>query len=194
MEADSRSGHAKWDKAAVTDTAWKGNEAARGRREDSGGLLCTNKARASLYEMLKFIDDEVPEEERFKAVKSVFLSSLLRDKDTKEREALYYLLGVCKQLSSMEVLILKACYERSEENKSKNITTGPHAHGEWVDDVAAYIGLGLPELVSASDEHLVRLGLISDRTHSDRSGVVASNYRLTNLGIRLCKEMLHHDT
>src|SRR5947207_2639040 len=34
--------------------------------------FASNNNRASLSELLKFIDDEVPDEERFKAIKSIF--------------------------------------------------------------------------------------------------------------------------
>lgn len=80
------------------------------------------------------------------------------DADDRREQIGYQLFRLCKKLTSMDVLILKACYETYQENNPQYHKV--HNHGEWVTKVSERIGYGLPELVGAFNDKLVGRGLL----------------------------------
>lgn len=152
--------------------------------------LATNKSRVSLLELLQFVDGDIPDEEIFRALKAIFFCSISTDSDSKDEEICYQLLLICKKLSSFEILILKACYEIYASDKNTDINTDSHDFGEWMTTVSSRIGYDMPELVSASDDRLVELGLLSGRSYSDKSGIrPGKEYRLTKLSIKMIERI-----
>lgn len=150
--------------------------------------FATHKNQVSLLELLQFIDGDIPDEEIFKAMKSVFFSGVATEADTQQEEVAYQFLLLCKKLNSMDILILKACYKVYLGKDLVNVNTGINSFGDWVNTVSEKIGYGLPELVGVSDTKLVDLGLLSGRTYTDKSGIRAGKeFRLTSLGIKLCE-------
>ena len=150
--------------------------------------FATHKNQASLLELLQFIDNDIPDEEIFKAMKSIFFTGVASDADARQEEVAYQFLLLCKKLNSMDILILKACYGIFIGKDLEGVNTGITNFGDWVSTVSEKIGYDLPELVSASDPKLVELGLLSARAHSDQSGIRAGKeFRLTKLGIKLCE-------
>ena len=57
---------------------------ARETGEIKKDYFATNKKQTSLCELLKFIDEDVPDEERFQAMKSLFFISI--SKGTSEKD------------------------------------------------------------------------------------------------------------
>jgi len=150
--------------------------------------FATSKSRATLLELLQFIDSDIPDEEIIKALKSIFLNMVAIDADDRREQIGYQLFQLCKKLTSMDILILKACYEIYQENNPQY--HGVHNYDEWVTKVSKRIGYDLPELVGASDDKLVNLGLLSRRTHPDKSGVrKGREFRLTTLSLKLCEHI-----
>lgn len=150
--------------------------------------FATHKNQASLLELLQFIDSDMPDEELFKAMKSIFFTGVASDADAKQEEVAYQFLLLCKKLNSMDILILKMCYGIYLGKDLKGVNTGITNFGDWVNTISEKIGYDLPELISTSDPKLVELGLLSGRSHSDQSGVRAGKeFRLTRLGIKLCE-------
>jgi len=145
----------------------------------------SDKNRMSFYELLKFIDEDVPDEERFKAMKSIFLKSISKGAKEEDEEMAYEIMQICKRLSSGDLIILKAVYDMVQKNKHNN---GQRGAKEWLDIIAQQIGHNIPSLVEVHEERLMKLKLISDRIHSDKSGFERTKYfRLTELGYKLCE-------
>jgi hypothetical protein len=98
---------------------------------------------------------------------------------------------VCRTLSSSEILILVAAYKKSRD-KSWSPT---EANAErWLREIAEESGLKHTELVDYYDQILVDKKLLSQRRHSDRSGIYpGDNCRLTNLAIEICKFIETYD-
>lgn len=154
----------------------------------------SGKNKASLNELLKFIDNEAPDDERFKAMKSIFFSGVSIDVDARQEEVAYQFLLLCKKLNSIDILILRACYKIYLGEDVENVNTGINAFGDWVNTVSEKIGYGLPELISAADPKLVELGLLSGRTYSDKSGIrTGKEFRLTTLSIKLCEFITEYE-
>jgi len=150
--------------------------------------FATNNQRASLLELLKFIDSETPDEEVFNAVKAIFLKGISKDATSQDELIGYQLLKICKQLGSGEILTMKAVYEtyKTEINKS-NKTTGVR---QWLNEVGEKLDVP-SDMIELFENKLVELKLLGDRKHADRSGIEApETYRLTGLGIKMCEFIL----
>ena len=158
--------------------------------------FATNKNQVSLYELLKFIDKEIPDEERFKAMKSIFLSSVSKNSSREDEELAYELMQICKKLSSGEILILKAVYnmvnERLRENTEKPDLNATRA-SFWFTAVASQVGHNMPKLVERYELNLMDLKLITERNQphnfsTPQDTFKKSDYfRLTPLGYKLCE-------
>lgn len=154
--------------------------------------------RASFKELLKFIDEETPDEIRFKAMKSIFLTSA----EGKDESLAYELLQICKQLSSGEILILKAAYDIVNSRLAPNMPGVAHNENlanRWFALIAKQIGHDLPHLVAVHEDHLAALQLISPRSQPKNFSVPTINFeptqhfRLTPLGIKLCEFITRYD-
>ena len=166
----------------------------REKGEIKEDYFATNKNQATLLELLQFIDSDLPDEEVFNAMKSIFFSSISKDANTKDEEVGYQLLKLCKKLNSYEILILRVCHKIYTSENTQNVNTGINSFGDWVNIVSEKIGYELPELVSASDDKLVELGLLSGRGYSDKSGIRAGKeFRLTKLSIKLLEHISKHE-
>ena len=154
---------------------------------------------ASLKELLKFIDEEAPDEVRFKAMKSIFFSSI----DGGDDSLAYELMQICKKLSSMEILILSANYsvvKGTSKPTTKGIEWGATRQvNYWAQIIAEQIGHNLPEIVLQYEDHLIALRLISDRHYTiDKTRVTenfkgTSYFRLTQLGHKLCEFIIKYE-
>jgi len=151
----------------------------------------TNKNQASLCELLELIDEEIPDEERFKAMKSIFFTSVSRDISEKDEELAYELMQICKKLTSGEILVLKAVYDIINNRFAPNMSSfdlETESASTWLDIIASQIGHNMSSLVEIYEQKLIDLKLISDRVYSDRSGIGKTpNFRLTQLGYKLCE-------
>lgn len=151
--------------------------------------FATHKNQISLLELLKFIDGDIPDEEIFNAMKSIFLTGVEKHADKQQEEISYQLLLLCKKLNSMDILILKTCY-KVYKGEYGDVNTGINSFGEWVHVVSSKVGYGMPELISYEDDKLVELGLLTTRSYVDKSGIrPAKEFRLTPLSIKLCEHI-----
>lgn len=156
--------------------------------------------RASLKELLEFIDSETPDEIRFKAMKSIFFASLANNSD---EIFSYELMRICRKLSSMEVQILIANYN-IVIGKSKPVPHGIEWGSSrriryWAENIAEQIGHGMPDMVMAYENHLTELMLISGKhypleTTQIVEGFEPTNYfRMTDLGYKLCEYITKYE-
>ena len=147
----------------------------------------------SLSDLLKFIDEESPDEDRFHAMKSLFMKSILIDSTDEEQFLSYHFMKLCKQLDSGDLLVIKAAFDIKNGKiapKLSGVTIalnnkGAHA---WLNIISKQIGHGIVSLVEVHEDKLVNLKLISPRTAADNSGISDTGYyRLTDLGYKMCQ-------
>ena len=140
----------------------------------------------SFYELLKFIDEETPDEERVRAMKSIFFSSVTPKSDSAHEQLAYEFMQICKELSSSEILILKASVSLFKKGVF-NLNAGDSRDG-WFSNLAKEIGHNIPALVAKYEDHLMSLKLIEQKVYNDGSGFRKTPYgRLTESGFQLCK-------
>ncbi len=163
---------------------------------------------SSFYEILKFIDENNPDEETIKAIKSLFFRSVKKGSTEQEESLAYQFMQICKQLTGQDILILKASYEiASGQTKTVPAENARTDNPEvWASSIALQIGHKIPELITTREENLVKLSLIlptyikkvknptftvdplpEDRYHEEKVFIESKKFRLTKLGYRLCE-------
>ncbi|MDP3948887.1 MAG: hypothetical protein Q8Q17_02985 [bacterium] len=159
--------------------------------------------RASFKELLKFIDEEAPDEIRFKAIKSIFFL-LIAINTTEDEEILaYQLMQTCKKLSSAEILILTGTYavvKNTGKQLARGVEWGSNSSvGYWAQVVSEKIGHNLPELVLQHEANLIDLKLITayryktNKVAADDLYQPSPYFRLTPLGYKLCEFMKKYE-
>lgn len=157
----------------------------------------TDRDKASLHALLKFIDEESPDEERFRAIKSLFLTSISKDTSEADQALVYELMQICKKLAAGEILVIKAAFDIKSSRLAQNMPTVDHSTAnanDWLNIIARQLGHDIASLVEFHEKNLIDLKLITDRTNSDRSGVGRTqHFRLTPLGYKLCKFITRYE-
>jgi len=135
-------------------------------------------------ELFTLLDSEIPDPERLDALKAMFFSVNKAGISDRDQIAVYQLWQITKSLSSGELLLLKAVYE--QRDTYQKIATN---YSTWRTNMAAASGHMLESLVDLYEEKVVSLNLLSPRLMPDRSRIDTTNGRLTDLGLRLCKNI-----
>lgn len=152
-------------------------------------FLSDPKNFQSLHELLKFIDEAIPDEERFQAMKSLFFKSVFSDTDEKDKVLAYQFMQIAKEINSGDLLVLKATHEivsGKEVAEVKDINQ--ESATMWLIDISCQIGHKISSLVELHEKKLMDLKLIGERIYSDRSGFQKTKYyRLTELGYKFCE-------
>lgn len=156
----------------------------------------SDKNRMSLCELLKFIDGDAPDEERFRAMKSIFLASISKSSTKKDEEIAYEIMQICKKLSSGEILILKAAFAITNGNFKQiysKLDLQTKEADKWFEIISQQIGHGIPELIQRHEINLINLQLIAPRNQPHNFNIPQSSFsnnehfRLTKAGYKLCK-------
>lgn len=138
-----------------------------------------------LQEMLDFLDKDSPDEIRFSFLKKIFLITATEKLSSRDEILPQQYMRICRGLSSGEVLVLLATFQRSKQG---SINPNDTSVRTWLIEIAGQSSLRYPELVETHEKTLVGKNLLSQRIHSDQSGVVlGQHYRLTDLGYDICK-------
>lgn len=150
-----------------------------------------SKTRAILYELLKFLDEEVPDEDLFRAMKSIFFTGISVNTTEYDQALAYEFLQTAKKLSGTEILILKANSEFALGNFSDKISKESTALSQsnrstWRRNISIQMGYGeLHSIVAKYENNLESLGLISarnDDTRFQNDFEPTGMYRLTQVG------------
>lgn len=167
------------------------NELVEMRNKGILSELSDPKVADLVWEMWRFIDEDVPDEERVEAMKNLFKRGINVKTDEKERAEIYQLMHICRQLNSMEIMVLKTCDELrlvTPKTNEERERAWPNYVEAWATKVHEKLGFGEFEMVMLAEENLMRLKLITPRGGHDSDRVTSqTTLRLTNLGLRLCK-------
>ena len=149
-------------------------------------------AQSSLFDLLQMIDSETPDDNKFNAVKAIFLYSLKDAIDERERILAYELQRVCSKLTSGELLVLKAAFEI---HTGKNLR--PYGGGmslnvdsadQWRQYVSFQIGHNDLRLVELHEKRLTEFKLMCEWKFNHENKVIGvQDFCLTSLGKNLCE-------
>lgn len=145
--------------------------------------LETEEGQVSLQELFDYLDKDLPNEEKFKVMKSIFFHGAEVYKTGKKVSNSSYFIRLCRKLDPEELLILSVCYKAFLDGRGRNNI----AADQWAGLVAEYSdGLVPKGLIEFYEQPMIDHRLIGARTHSDKSGIAYSeHFRLTALGIQL---------
>lgn len=155
-------------------------------------LLESPKSKQTLLDLAKFAAQQNPDEETWSAAKKIFINTLKKDVEDRERSSLYEMMNIVKELKGTEIRILASAYGMVSKSRQEN----HHSVGRWAREIAEDIGLGTPEEVLRYEDNLLRQKLIVPREslrgdiHETWIGSGSTlNHRLTTLGQNLAKKL-----
>ncbi len=162
----------------------------------------TNKPKASLIDLIKFIGKEIPDEDRMKILKSIFFSGISKNATEQDEIFAYEFLQTAKRLNATEILILKANFEIAQNKFSEAVLKQGIEHGKrgrkaWRRVIAQQMGYGdMDSVVLKYENNLESLGLISSRYEMDRlqhEFEPTLKFRLTEMGYKFCEFMTQYE-
>ncbi len=140
-------------------------------------------------ELLTAIDEDRPDEDRLEAMKAMFFAANKINATDAEQILGYQLFQIAKNLTSNELLVLKAVYELAQ-NRGFGDPGQIHNFSVWAEIVAKRLGHGLISLIDHADAALEENRLLSTRWEANRAAVhVDKRGRLTDLGWRFCENI-----
>lgn len=145
----------------------------------------------SLGDILMFIESEAPDEDRLKAVKTLFYFVIAKDAQQGEEIARYELFKIITKLSASQILVLRACY--SGLYKTKQYQTMDSYFASWLRAIAEILGHKMNALVERDEVVLMENKLITPRLVNNPLSIDTTNARLTDLGIVLCEKLEKYD-
>jgi len=154
----------------------------------------TEQHAACLQELLSALDNDMPDEERFRLLKKIFLTSAMEPSDLSDRDSSLPLqfMQIGRSLSTGEILVLFAAYKINNEKESlpKHLT----GRGECLKRLASKSGLQYIDLVRKQEDLLVEKNLFRSIEGYDGRNIRDDNYfRLTELGYRFCEFVNFYD-
>jgi len=156
---------------------------AKGRIK--GEVIGSEQHLDCLQELLDFIDRDLPDAQRFTAMKNLYLHIAADEGSTKPDYLPQQLMKVCRTLSSGEIIVLLTVY-RLAPSKRSTTERGLGAEG-WLRAIVDESGL-YRELVETHEDRLMDKRLLTPRRYGDRSGVtLGDHFRLTDLAVALCQ-------
>lgn len=147
-----------------------------------------------LLDFLKLFDDKIPDEDIFRAMKSIFFTTISKDTSEQDEVLGYELLKICKKLDSGDILVLKTCYKLKDVKDDSLVDDKLERNrfDYWLTIIS--VALDLPEeIIEIHEQKLVEQNLLSERGSFGGDDVVLSkittidpeNARLTGLGLKL---------
>jgi hypothetical protein len=142
----------------------------------------------SWRELLDAIDQDPIDEEKFRALKAMFYDINRVTSNDRDCILSYQLMKLARTLNAGELLLLKAI-----DAINQNGGRSSEAHWErwptWAARVNQAYGSGPVSLIRLNEKRLVECELISSRNANDVTAVAAEDNRLTDLGLRFCKNI-----
>ncbi len=137
------------------------------------------------------IDRDVPDEDKFNAMKTLFYSVISADVSEQEQILNYQIFQVAKNLTSNQLLILITCYDIIQKNE---IPSNLANLVDWLNLIANRIGHGIDSLIERDEQTLVENKLLTPHLQQrEKVRIIKDNARLTELGIKLCENLKKYD-
>ena len=150
--------------------------------------LKSEQHKACLQELLDCLDKDSPDQVRFDAIKTIFLTAAIERLSARDSFLPQQYMQTCRTLSSGEVLVLRTIYEAVLKD---DWDRGERRVEYWMKEIADRSGLKHPELVLEHEQRLMDKRLLLPRQFVDNNEVILmDHWRLTNFGWELCRFMV----
>jgi len=138
-------------------------------------------------ELMRIIDEETPDADRFGALKAMFFAVNKFGATDGEKIKAYQLWQIANQLNSGELLLLRTVYiKRSLYASEATHPSYVHAYSNWASYMAKAIGHNSQGLIDLHEKKPTEIGLLTARSFDDGSGISDQNARLSDLGLAFC--------
>ena len=142
-------------------------------------------------EIADFIEKETSDDEKFDAIKKLFLSISTEKVSDRIDPLPYQLMKKCRDLSSGELLVLLTSYRLS---KTKNNVEGNLKLITWENLLAEETGLKFKVLIQENAQTLSTKKLLyEDSSFRGNSDLMKKNFRVTDFGMELCKHIENYE-
>ena len=152
----------------------------------------TEQHKVCLQELLEFLENDSPDEVRFRVLKQIFLVAASEEVSDRDSFLPQQFMKIARSLSDGEVILLTTIWKIVHEDAWEHEQN--YSAALWLREVTSASGMQHQELVEIHEQKLIDKRLLSPRLYGDRSGVVVSPYyRLTNLGYELCRFIANYE-
>ena len=139
-----------------------------------------------LLELLDFLENDSPDELRFKILKKVFLVAASEHTTDRESFLPQQFMKIARSLTDGEVIILTTVWRIAKNHEGEY--EQHYGASQWVQNVTEASGMQYKELVETHEQGLMDKKLLSPRHMADKSGIdIRPHYRLTSLGYDFCQ-------
>jgi hypothetical protein len=142
----------------------------------------------SWVDLLKAVDSDMPDEEKFEALKAMFFTANSVNATDAESMLAYQLLQIAKRLNSGELMLLRTNYRVFKKGQYLR-DRGEMPIQAWTGLMRNELGQPPNSLIELHEKALVENQLISPRIHGNQWSVSTENCRLTDLGIKFCENI-----
>jgi len=139
--------------------------------------------------------DGAIDEQRFRAMKNIFLNSAQETMSNRNDRLPVVLMKICSTLDMGEIMVLETAYRLNQElmaSEDKTPKYQPMASRSWLELIATQSGLGVEDMVAQYEQTLMAKGLLSKRSAGGEI-VVDSNYHLSGTGLKLCEFIKNYE-
>jgi hypothetical protein len=140
-------------------------------------------------ELLQEIDLNPVDADRLQAMKAMFLAANRISTTDGESVLAYQLFQIAKNLTSSQLLVLKAVRSWHLDYLRGPRTGGSMSAIQWRETIAHRLGHRLSALITRDERKLVEYGLIAPWTHSNELEIPLLDARMTDLGIKFCQNL-----
>lgn len=160
----------------------------QGKGRISSNYIHSDRFLEGLQVLLSEFEGDKPiDYERFKALKHVFLKGALDAEDENGDISYVFYLKKCRELSGMELEILRTAHRLSREHSERS---GGYLYNNdpssWFNLIAEQSSIKSSEVITELNKTLVDKSLLSGITAAG-SVVMDRKYRLSDLGLKLCE-------
>jgi hypothetical protein len=153
------------------------------------GYEKTSQHQDCFLELLRFLDNDCPDEIRFQTLKKIFLVAATETASDRESLLPYEYMKLCKSMSSGEIITMLTAYRILVDKKHVSFTDINFDHN-WTARIVSNAQFEHLELVEIYKNKLFEKRILVQ--HSEYSGrmargEIAKDNGLTSLGLALCK-------
>ncbi|MFH1739823.1 MAG: hypothetical protein ABIH23_12500 [bacterium] len=157
----------------------------------------TEQGKSCLHELLKALDQDLPDERRFSILKAIFFAAASESNDLCDEESPLPLqfIQITRTLTVGEILALEAVYRIATAPTAvvKEIEKDKQDRKAWLESIAKESGLKYTEIVEQHADGLSSKGLLRPRPSHDAVLMGQDpRYWLTQFGEELCRFITYH--
>lgn len=137
--------------------------------------------------ILKELDNNPDENKKLELMKSLYLKSILSNKNSADDLLIHEIIQRVKKMTSMDIVIVECIYTVfiKEEVEYRDISD----RGDWQRIISEELGWSpaMNYFVAESDFNLTKLGILTDGRGTDKTIISGhTNFRLSDLGYKMC--------